>query len=85
MERVKLNQILCGCRFAAALGFTHPGSSCVWPLTSWNQPVGALQAGGYTAYRNGTGVLVDVSPGEKAKPINLLNDADIAVMDFEVQ
>ena len=47
--------------------------------------IGVLQAGGYTAYRNGTGVLVDVSPGEKAKPINLLNDADIAVIDFEVQ
>jgi len=44
-----------------------------------------LQAGGYTAHRNGTGVLVDVPAGEKAKPIHLLSDADIAVMDFEVQ
>lgn len=44
-----------------------------------------LQTGGYTAYRNGTGVLVDVPAGEKAKPIQLLSDAAIAVMDFEVQ
>ncbi len=44
-----------------------------------------LNAGGFTVSRNGVGVLVDVLPSEKARPINALHDADIEVMDFEVQ
>ena len=44
-----------------------------------------LQAGGFTVSRNGVGVLVDVLASEKARPINALHDADIEVMDFEVQ
>ncbi len=44
-----------------------------------------LQAGGFSAYRNGTGVLVDVLPGAKAAPIHALRAADIDVTDFEVQ
>jgi ABC-type multidrug transport system ATPase subunit len=52
---------------------------------SLDAALSVLQAGGHTAHRNGTGVLVDVPAGEKAKPIHLLSDADIAVMDFEVQ
>lgn len=44
-----------------------------------------LQAGGFVAQRNGSGLLVDVLSGEKARPIGLLNQADIVVEDFEVQ
>lgn len=44
-----------------------------------------LRVGGFSAYRNGTGVLVDVLPGAKAAPILALRAADIDVMDFEVQ
>ena len=44
-----------------------------------------LQTGGYQASKNGTGVLVDVPPGEKARPIGLLSQADIVVDDFEIE
>ncbi len=44
-----------------------------------------LLAGGFTAHRNGTGILVDVLPGEKALPIRILSQAAISVHDFEVQ
>ena len=44
-----------------------------------------LQAGGFTAFRNGHGVQVDVLPGQKAAPIYALRDAAIDVMDFEMQ
>lgn len=43
-----------------------------------------LQAAGFSASRNGTGVLVDVLPGEKAAPIHVLRDAAIDVVDFEM-
>jgi ABC-type multidrug transport system ATPase subunit len=45
----------------------------------------ALAQGGFTASRNGHGVLVDVLPGQKAAPIHALAAADIDVMDFEMQ
>ncbi len=44
-----------------------------------------LQAGGFTVHRNGAGIIVDVLPGEKARPISELARAGIAVEDFEVQ
>ncbi|HSN77390.1 MAG TPA: ABC transporter ATP-binding protein, partial [Anaerolineae bacterium] len=44
-----------------------------------------LQQGGFSASRNGHGVLVDVLPGQKTAPIYALRDAAIDVMDFEVQ
>lgn len=45
----------------------------------------ALAQGGFTASRNGHGVLVDVLPGQKAAPIHALRAAAIDVMDFEMQ
>jgi ABC-2 type transport system ATP-binding protein len=42
-----------------------------------------LSAGGLTASTNGREVLVDVSLAEKALPIRLLEQANIAVKDFE--
>jgi CRP/FNR family transcriptional regulator len=37
------------------------------------------------ASRNGAGLLVEVNPGEKARPIHLLSSADIDVTDFEME
>lgn len=44
-----------------------------------------LQRDGFAARRNGVGVLVDVHPGEKARPIQSLQQAHIPVSDFELQ
>ena len=84
MERGKLNQICAAADLPQRLGLRTQVKLRL-AAHQLEPAIGALQAGGYTAYRNGTGVLVDVSPGEKAKPINLLNDADFTVIDFEVQ
>jgi ABC-type multidrug transport system ATPase subunit len=40
---------------------------------------------GFTASRNGHGILVDVLPSQKAAPIHALRAAAIDVVDFEVQ
>ncbi len=55
------------------------------PATMLEQAMAVLQAGGFIAARNGTGVLVDVPPDRKALPIGVLGDASIPVLDFEVQ
>lgn len=55
------------------------------PESQLDSALTVLQAGGFTVSRNGVGVLVDVLPSEKARPINALHDADIEVTDFEVQ
>ncbi|MFZ2359340.1 MAG: ABC transporter ATP-binding protein [Anaerolineae bacterium] len=49
------------------------------------QALAVLHHGGFTASRNGHGVLVDVVPGAKAAPIHALAAAEIDVMDFEMQ
>ncbi len=43
-----------------------------------------LQAQGYRAASNGTGLRVTVSPSAKTAPIRTLLDADIDINDFEV-
>jgi hypothetical protein len=40
---------------------------------------------GYSARRNGVGVLVDVPAREKAEPIHVLTRANIPVSDFEME
>lgn len=55
------------------------------PEGQLDSALAVLQSGGYNVTRNGVGVLVDVLPGEKARPIHALRDADIQVTDFEVQ
>jgi ABC-type multidrug transport system ATPase subunit len=55
------------------------------PAGQLEPAVGVLQAGGFSVRRNGASVLVDVPHGDKARPITLLGEADIAVLDFEVQ
>jgi ABC-type multidrug transport system ATPase subunit len=44
-----------------------------------------LEADGFSARRNGVGVLVDVPPQEKARPIHSLSRAHIHVTDFEME
>lgn len=44
-----------------------------------------LQQGGFSASRNGHGVLVDVRSDAKAAPIHALREAAIEVVDFEIQ
>lgn len=44
-----------------------------------------LRDEGLAARRNGVGVIVDVSHGEKARPIHTLSRARIEVIDFEVE
>ncbi len=50
-----------------------------------DQALGVLQADGFTARRNGVGVLVDVLPGEKVRPIYSLTRANIPVIDIELE
>lgn len=45
----------------------------------------ALQADGLSARKNGVGLLVDVLPDEKARPIHILGQAAIRVDDFELE
>ncbi|MBX7236037.1 MAG: ABC transporter ATP-binding protein [Caldilineales bacterium] len=45
----------------------------------------ALQADGLSAHKNGAGLLVDVLPDEKARPIHVLSQAAIRVDDFELE
>jgi ABC-type multidrug transport system ATPase subunit len=47
--------------------------------------LGVLQREGFQARRNGVGVLVEVHPSEKARPIHSLSRAHIAVTDFEME
>ncbi len=49
-----------------------------------DEALALLQADGFQARRNGTGLLVAVSPGEKARPIHTLSRAHIPVIDFEI-
>ena len=44
-----------------------------------------LQADGFSARRNGVGVIVEVAHGDKARPIHLLAEANIRVTDFEME
>lgn len=50
-----------------------------------DQALAVLHSDGLSARRNGIGVIVDVAPGEKARPIHTLRRADIEVVDFEVE
>ena len=84
MERGKLQQVCPAEELPQRLGL-RTTIKLRLATSTLDTALTVLQTGGYTAYRNGTGVLVDVPAGEKAKPIQLLSDAAIAVMDFEVQ
>ena len=55
------------------------------PQQQIGEALDVLSTQGFQARRNGVGVLVEVSPGEKARPIHALSQAKIEVSDFEVE
>lgn len=55
------------------------------PASAIESAIAVLAADGLSAQPNGSGVLVEVPAGEKARPINVLSRADIVVHDFEVE
>jgi ABC-2 type transport system ATP-binding protein/nitrous oxidase accessory protein len=55
------------------------------PLHQLDTAVAVLNADGFEARRNGSGVFVRVPPDAKAGPIHLLSRADIQVSDFETE
>lgn len=57
----------------------------ILPGHQLDQALAVLQRDGLAAQRNGVGVIVEVAPGEKARPIHTLRRADIEVVDFEVE
>jgi len=60
------------------------GLKLVIPQAMRDSALKLLQARGYHAANNGTGLRVSVSPSAKAAPIRTLLDADIEINDFEV-
>jgi ABC-type multidrug transport system ATPase subunit len=54
------------------------------PAQQVNDALGVLSSLGFRASRNGVGLLVEVRPGEKARPIQALSRAAIDVTDFEL-
>lgn len=54
------------------------------PEAAIDDALAVLTLAGYTVSRNGTGLYVEVAPGQKASPIRSLAQADIVVHDFEV-
>lgn len=57
----------------------------ILPGHQLDQALAILHSDGLAARRNGVGVIVEVAPGEKARPIHTLRRADIEVSDFEVE
>jgi len=55
------------------------------PADRLERALGVLEAGGFSARRNGVGVIVQVPHGAKAEPIHVLSRADIEITDFEVE
>ena len=55
------------------------------PVHQLDEALGLLTAGGFAARRNGVGVIVEVPHGAKARPIHLLRQGAIEVVDFEVE
>lgn len=52
------------------------------PADMLDRALTILRADGFDVRRNGIGVIVDVAHGDKARPIHVLNAADIRVTDF---
>jgi ABC-type multidrug transport system ATPase subunit len=73
-----------GHQLASRLGL-HTTVKLHLPGELLEDALNVLQREGYKARRNGVGVLVEVHPSEKARPINSLSRAHIAVTDFEME
>ncbi len=84
MEQGHVRLTCAGSELASRLGL-RTQVKLHMPPAAMDTALSVLLAGGFAAHRNGTGILVEVLPGEKALPIRVLNQADIPVHDFEVQ
>jgi hypothetical protein len=62
----------------------HTGLKLIIPRAMRDSALNLLQAGGYDAASNGTGLRVTVSPSAKTAPIQTLLDANIEISDFDV-
>lgn len=84
MERGQVQQRLPAHELAVRMGL-RTQVKLRMPSTLLDAALSALLADGFVARRNGTGVLVDVLPGDKARPIHTLSRAQIHVTDFEME
>jgi ABC-2 type transport system ATP-binding protein/nitrous oxidase accessory protein len=84
MERGVLKLTCAGDQLAARLGLRTTVKLHL-PGELLDDALGVLQRDGFQARRNGVGVLVEVHPSEKARPIHSLSRAQIAVTDFEME
>ena len=55
------------------------------PMGQIDDAIDVLRGDGYTVQQNGTGLIVDVEPNQKASPIHVLSRAQITVTDFETE
>lgn len=84
MERGKYQQTCQADQVAERLGL-RTQVKLRMPQEMLDSAIKVLRAEGFSAHRNGVGVLVDVLPGEKARPIHTLSRANIHVTDFEME
>jgi ABC-2 type transport system ATP-binding protein/nitrous oxidase accessory protein len=84
MERGAVRLTCAGHELAARLGLRTTVKLHL-PGEWLDSALGILQRDGFAARRNGVGVLVEVHPSQKARPIHSLSRAHIPVIDFEVE
>lgn len=84
MERGRLQFLCDSAHLASRLGLRTQVKFIV-PGNEVERALEVLRSEGLAAQRNGVGVIVDVSPGEKARPIHTLSRARIEVIDFEME
>lgn len=84
MERGRLQFRCPAAELAPRLGL-RTQVKFILPGHQLDQALAILHGDGLAARRNGVGVIVDVAPGAKARPIHTLRRADIEVIDFEVE
>jgi ABC-type multidrug transport system ATPase subunit len=83
LERGRAVDELSADRFVAHLGGTATLHLTI-AAAARGRAMSLLSAGGFAPRLNGVGLLVPVPPGQKAAPIRILAEANIAIEDFEV-
>lgn len=84
MERGRLQFRCSAAELAPRLG-VRTQVKFILPGHQLDQALTILHRDGLSARRNGVGVIVEVAPGAKARPIHTLRRANIEVVDFEVE
>ncbi len=83
LERGRLTDVLSCDDFVARMGRSAV-LHLVLAQDLRERAIQSLAAGGFSARRNGVGVLVPVAPEEKAAPFRVLAEARIPIDDFEL-